>query len=82
MDQIQQNSSQKLNPSNLGKTSDPDSDELAQQKIEARVRLLAMPPEQAQRIVEQTLYPQLWECRVEEHLWEESIPTHYGETDP
>ena len=54
---------------------------LAQQKIEARLRLLEMLPEEAQKIVEQTLYPQLWECRTEDRLWEESLPSHYGETD-
>ena len=80
MDQIQQNSPQRPDAVNLGNTSDLDSNELAQQKIEARLRLLAMLPEEAQGIVEQTLYPQLWECRVEEHQWEESLPTHYGES--
>lgn len=33
------------------------TEQLAADKIEARMRLLAMPPEAAQRIVEQTLYP-------------------------
>ena len=59
-----------------------DSKALAQQKIAARLRLLELPLEEAQAIVEQTLYPQLWECRAEDHHWEESLPSHYGETDP
>ena len=69
-------------PASAGLTSLPglDSEALAQQKIAARLRLLELPPEKAQAIVEQTLYPQLWECR-EDHQWEESLPSKYGETD-
>ena len=81
MDQIQQNLPQKPEAESLGNAVDLDSNELAQKKIEARLRLLAMPPEEAQRIVEQTLYPQLWECRIEDHEWEESLPTYYGESE-
>ncbi|PSB43220.1 hypothetical protein C7B80_24875 [Cyanosarcina cf. burmensis CCALA 770] len=55
------------------------TEQLAVDKIEARMRLLAMPPEAAQRIVEQTLYPQYWDVRPEDIKWEESIPTNYGE---
>jgi hypothetical protein len=66
----------------LEQSIDLSSDELAHQKIEARLRVLDLPPNEAQCLVEQTLYPQFWECRVEEHPWEESIPTHYGETNP
>ena len=33
------------------------TEQLAKEKIEARMRLLAMPPEEAQRVVETTLYP-------------------------
>jgi hypothetical protein len=55
------------------------TEQLATDKIEARMRLLAMPPEAAQRIVEQTLYPQHWDVRPEDIKWEESIPTNYGE---
>jgi len=58
-----------------------ESEQLAIEKIEARIRLLAMPPEEAQKLVEQTLYPQYWEFRSEDNIWEESIPTHYGEID-
>ncbi|MBR8828812.1 MAG: hypothetical protein DSM107014_13075 [Gomphosphaeria aponina SAG 52.96 = DSM 107014] len=57
------------------------SEQLAQEKIEARKRLLAMPPEEAQKQVEKTLYPQYWELSLEDNIWEESIPTYYGETD-
>lgn len=53
--------------------------QLAQEKIEARIKLLAMPPEEAQKLVEQTLYPQYWQFCLEDHAWEESIPTYYGE---
>ena len=60
---------------------DSESDCLAQEKINARLRLLAMSPESAQKLVEQTLYPQYWEFRSEDNIWEESIPTNYGEID-
>ena len=74
-------------PASAGLTSAPgletglDSAALAEQKIAARLRLLELPPEEAQAIVEQTLYPQLWQCRAEDHHWEESLPSQYGETD-
>ena len=58
---------------------DAESERLAQEKIEARLRLLAMPPEEAQKLVDMTLYPQYWEFHLEDHEWEESIPTCYGE---
>lgn len=38
-----------------------------------------MSPEEAQKLVDMTLYPQYWEFHPEDHLWEESIPTYYGE---
>ena len=38
-----------------------------------------MPPEEAQKLVEQTLYPQYWEFNIADHEWAESIPTYYGE---
>ena len=60
---------------------DPESDHLAQEKIEARLRLLAMPSEDARKLAEQTLYPKHWEFRSEDNVWEESIPTKYGEID-
>jgi hypothetical protein len=60
---------------------DPESQRLAKEKIEARERLLAMPPEIAQQLVDQTLYPQFWAYAVEDLIWDESIPTHYGEID-
>lgn len=57
------------------------TEQLAQDKIEARIRLLAMPPAEAQKLVEQTLYPQKWSIRLEDIKWEESISTNYGEDD-
>lgn len=56
-------------------------EQLMQEKIEARKRLLGLPPEEAQKLVERTLYPQYWEFRSEDNVWEESIPTIYGEID-
>lgn len=55
------------------------TEQLAQDKIEARMRLLAMPSAEAQKLVEQTLYPQKWSIRLEDIKWEESISTSYGE---
>jgi hypothetical protein len=55
---------------------------LAQQKKQARKKLLSLEPEIAQKQVNQTLYPQLWEHDLEANPWDESIPTSYGETDP
>ena len=46
--------------------------ELAQDKIEARMRLLAMPKEEAQKLVEQTIYPHLWKVRPQDIKWEGS----------
>ena len=51
------------------------TEQLAQAKIEDRMRLLAMPPEQAQELMQQTLYPQYWDVRLEDIKWEESFPT-------
>jgi hypothetical protein len=82
MNQVLENAPQKSPIANLGYNSELELKALAQQKIEARLRLLKMPPEEAQKIVEQTLYPQFWECRTEDYRWEESLPSHYGETDP
>jgi len=56
-----------------------ESERLAQEKIEARIRLLAMPIEAAQKLANQTLQPQYWKFDPSAHLWDESIPTHYGE---
>jgi hypothetical protein len=49
-----------------------ESKQLAQEKIEARERLLAMSPLEAQKLVEQTLYPQYWQVRREDNIWQES----------
>jgi len=47
-------------------------EELATDKIEARMRLLVMPKEEAQKLVEQTIYPHLWKVCPEDIKWEES----------
>jgi len=60
---------------------DRSSEELAAEKVVARQKLLAMPPEEAQALVNQTLYPHLWTLDPDLEPWEESIETHYGETD-
>lgn len=57
------------------------TEQLIQEKIEARMRLLALPPAEAQKLVEQTLYPQYWDVSLEALTWEESIPTYSGEED-
>ncbi len=60
-------------------------EEYAQNKIEARMRLLAMPKEEAQKLASQTIYPQLWEVRPEEIKWEGSslsFEDEDDETDP
>ncbi|ELR97359.1 hypothetical protein [Gloeocapsa sp. PCC 73106] len=51
-------------------------------KIAARQRILAMEAEAAQKLVNMTLYPQYWVCEAEDFVWEESLPTNYGETEP
>jgi hypothetical protein len=57
------------------------SERLAQEKIAARQKLLAMPPQEAQELVERTLYPQYWELVTPDFPWSESLPTSYGELD-
>ncbi len=59
--------------------SSKESERLAQEKIKARMKLLAMPKEEAQKLADQTLHPQYWEFDPNTHAWEESIPTYYGE---
>ena len=51
-------------------------EEYAQDKIEARMRLLAMPKEEAQKLASQTIYPHLWEVRPEDIRWEGSSLTN------
>jgi hypothetical protein len=82
MNQSLEHSPQKPATAKLAHTSNLELEALAQQKIAARLRLLEMPPEEAQTLVDQTLYPQFWECRREDYRWEESLPSHYGEIDP
>lgn len=44
-----------------------------QQKIEARRKLLELPPEEAQKQVESILYPQYWQLDLNQSLWQESF---------
>jgi hypothetical protein len=53
---------------------------LEAEKDKARMLLLDLAPEEAQKQAEATIYPQLWQPELT--VWEESIPTTYGETDP
>lgn len=53
-----------------------ESERLAQEKIEARMRLLIIPPSEAQKLANQTLQPHYWKFDPSTHVWEESIPTH------
>lgn len=61
--------------------SDLSSEELEVEKIAARQKLLSMPPEEAQALVNQVLHPHLWELDPDRESWKESIETHYGDTD-
>ena len=47
-------------------------EELEQQKVDARMKLLAMNPEEAQELVNQVFFPHLWKP-VDVLWWEESI---------
>lgn len=58
---------------------DVEMAQLVREKIEARMQLLDMPPEEAQKLADMTLYPQYWSLRTENIKWEESIPSRYGE---
>jgi hypothetical protein len=49
-----------------------DLEDLLEQKIQAREHLLKLPPEEAQRIVDQVLYPQYWQA-IDVTIWEESL---------
>ncbi len=57
-----------------------DLQKLAQEKIEAR-KILKLTQKKAEKLVNQTLYPEYWQFDIREHSWEESIPTHYGKID-
>ncbi|MBD2307793.1 DUF433 domain-containing protein [Chroococcidiopsis sp. FACHB-1243] len=57
---------------------DGEMAQLVREKIEARMQLLDMPPEEAQKLADMTLYPQYWSLRPENIKWEESIPSRYG----
>lgn len=58
-----------------------DLHKLAQEKIEARKKILQLAPKEAEKLVNQTLYPEYWQFDINEHSWEESIPIHYGKID-
>jgi hypothetical protein len=77
---INRQSSSSCNGLDLAEDLAPES--LAQQKKQAREKLLSLEPKIAQNQVNQTLYPQLWVYDPEANPWDESIPTSYGETDP
>ncbi len=57
------------------------TEQLAEQKITARMKLLSMSPETAQPLVDMTLYPQYWRVDDEDLTWSESIPTLYGDDE-
>ena len=59
-------------------SEDREMAQLVREKIEARMQLLDMPPEEAQKLADMTLYPQYWSLRPENIKWEESIPSRYG----
>ena len=52
--------------------SEMSLEELEQQKIDARMKLLAMNPEDAQELVNQVFLPHLWKP-VDLWEWEESL---------
>ncbi len=57
-------------------------EEYAQDKIKARMRLLAMPKEEAQKLVEQTIYPHLWKVCPQDIKWEgSSLISEYDEDE-
>lgn len=51
------------------------------QKIEARQKLLALPPEEAQAIVESILYPQYWRLDLNQSMWQDSFYPDDDEID-
>ena len=44
--------------------------QLAAEKIEARQKLLKLPPEEAQARVDRILHPSLWKVDVTQNVWE------------
>jgi hypothetical protein len=46
---------------------------LAQEKVEARQRLLKMPPQQAQEIINNLLFPELWDIDLENMGWSDRL---------
>jgi hypothetical protein len=56
-------------------------EDLLEQKIDARKKLLELNPEEAQRRVDRVLYPQYWEA-VDVPGWEDSLEVNGAETNP
>lgn len=55
--------------------------QLQQEKIEAREKLLASPSKNAQIKVDSILFSNCWELSSDALSWDESLPTSDGETD-
>ena len=53
-----------------------------QQKIEARQKLLELPPQEAQKQVESILYPQYWQLEQNQSPWQESFYPDDDEINP
>ena len=54
---------------------EPTMEQLAAAKIEARRRLLKLPPKEAQAKVDGVLHPDLWTIDVSQYEWEPSLPS-------
>jgi hypothetical protein len=54
--------------------------DLLEQKVEARKNLLELNPEEAQRRVDQVLYPKYWEA-IDVSGWEDSLEVDSAETN-
>jgi len=61
--------------------SDLNREDWNQKKIEARQKLLALPLEEARKIVESILYPQYWQLDLNQSPWQESFYPNNDETD-
>jgi len=81
MNQDKNNSPASQLPLDIEVIDDYSDSQLAKEKVSARKRLLAMPPESAQKLVDMTLLPQCWEFKLSNQacVWDETIPTSYGE---
>mgnify|MGYP000157662523 CR=1 FL=1 len=70
----------RLERSDTGYLLGESLESLAIVKVEQRQKLLRLDPETAQKIVNQTLYPQLWQ-RDHSRPWTESLEPDYGISD-